>query len=437
VRAHRRDAGGDVSREPFARRAFFDQPELVGARWWQESLATHVNPVTRRKALAKIVSIGFLVGTAGLLVALVRRRPDFDETTIDRDALELQKEQGWDVGRPGVSLDLPGRSAADVAGALDWSDALPGLAEALAPARPELQPYYVPTLFQALVPPTSASLRAAIAPIHDADLDQAYARGQALAALFTDPSAPGRTAVVVDAPGPTAVAVAAGMADRFDPVFLFDNWPHPAGVVPSQLALGAAVYYRPRFLAARATRPAGAPPVFVGDDQRLAPYKDQSDRFDNRYLLKLPSAARLQALGIDRLFYVRPKGGELELDDLNDDFVALGRAGIQVKMVALDDFERGDPATPQRYYWGGHPMTHVHFWPVYVGGYRAVPALPPRIAPSIGYAPAPRPTMFSSRTIGGAAGIGRQKPSGFGRVSYRSEGGRSGSFGRSSSSWGG
>jgi len=282
-------------------------------------------------------------------------------------------------------------------------------------------------------------------------MDQAYARGQALADLFAAKEAPGHAAVVVDAPGPTAVAVAAGMADRFDPVFLFDNWPHPAGVVPSQQALGAAIYYRPRFTSARATRPAGAPPVFVGDDQRLAPYKDESDRFDNRYLLKLPSAARLKELGIDRLLYVRPKSGQVELDDLNDDFVGYDKGGVQVKMVALDDFERSsDPATPQqqqRYYWGGHPYAQTYFWPVYIHNYpyRSVPSLSPRIAatpaPSVSYTPAPRPTMFSSRTVGGAAGIGRQKPTGFGRVSYRTSGsgssGRSGSFGRSSSSSGG
>ncbi|HEX7501488.1 MAG TPA: hypothetical protein VF524_14490, partial [Polyangia bacterium] len=52
------------------------------------------------------------------------------------------------------------------------------------------------------------------------------------------------------------------------------------------------------------------------------------------------------------------------------------------------------------------------------------------------FAPSPRPTMFSSRTVGGLSGVGKQKPSGFGRVSYRAGGGgfgRSGSFGRSSS----
>jgi hypothetical protein len=50
--------------------------------------------------------------------------------------------------------------------------------------------------------------------------------------------------------------------------------------------------------------------------------------------------------------------------------------------------------------------------------------------------------MFSSRTVGGAMGIGKAKPSGFGRVSIRTSRGsgaisvsrgRSGSYGRGSS----
>jgi hypothetical protein len=58
--------------------------------------------------------------------------------------------------------------------------------------------------------------------------------------------------------------------------------------------------------------------------------------------------------------------------------------------------------------------------------------------PSTEYRPAKRDTMFSSRTVGGTPGVGKQKPSGFGLVSVRGgrsvgvAGGsrRSGSFGR-------
>jgi hypothetical protein len=425
--------------EPFTRRAFFDQPQLVGARWWQESLVTHQNPITRRNALNKIVAIGVGVGAAGLLVSLVTRRSRREPPALDFDALELQKLQGWDVGHAGEAPALPGAVSVDVAGGSDWRDAMPDLATALTPKRPELAPFYVPTLFQALTPPSSAGLRNFLAPIHDGAMDAAYLRGQALADLFSDSGAPDRTAVLVDAPGPIAVAVAAGMAQRFAPVFLFDNWPHPVGVVPSQLALAATLYYRPRFLAAKAD----APPVFVGDDQRLAPYTDASDRFDNRYLLHLPGAAALRGLGIERLMYVRPKNGDVELDDLNDDFVALHKDGIEVKIVALDNFQeqpQADPTAPHHYYWGGTPSSHVYFWPTYGWHVGPTPRLPPpstplptRLTTGASYAPVSRPTMFSSRTLGGASGVGRQKPTGFGRVSYRvgdSSSGRSGSIGR-------
>ncbi|MBO0861503.1 MAG: hypothetical protein J2P21_24040, partial [Chloracidobacterium sp.] len=60
------------------------------------------------------------------------------------------------------------------------------------------------------------------------------------------------------------------------------------------------------------------------------------------------------------------------------------------------------------------------------------------------YRPESRPTIFSSSRIGGASGIGKTRPSGFGRTSVRmsSDGhvtgarpGRSGSYGRSGGGW--
>ena len=67
--------------------------------------------------------------------------------------------------------------------------------------------------------------------------------------------------------------------------------------------------------------------------------------------------------------------------------------------------------------------------------------------PHVGPQPALRPTIFSSRTLGGGTGIGKQKPTGFGRVSVRASrstgsitgirSGRSGSFGRAGGRSGG
>jgi hypothetical protein len=170
-------------------------------------------------------------------------------------------------------------------------------------------------------------------------------------------------------------------------------------------------------------------------------------------VVNLPSAAQLRALGVGHLLYVRPSGQALqELDDLNDDFVALERDGIPVRAVGLDDFDRpavdagvGAGVASTRYYYGGHPQVHAWFWSYHgwgpapafrAGGPR--PVMPAQLASRPLYRPSPRPTIFSSRAIGGGSGIGKQKPSGFGRVSVRSSGdgfsARSGSFGRSRSS---
>jgi hypothetical protein len=72
-------------------------------------------------------------------------------------------------------------------------------------------------------------------------------------------------------------------------------------------------------------------------------------------------------------------------------------------------------------------------------------ARPPTRFNAPSYKPAARPTMFSARNTGVTSGVGRSKPTGFGRVSTRVDGsgkvsrssyssGRSGSFGRTRTS---
>ena len=183
----------------------------------------------------------------------------------------------------------------------------------------------------------------------------------------------------------------------------------------------------------------------------------------------MPSASALTALGIRRILYVRPDAASLtELDDLNADFVSWEDAGIKVRAVPLSDFSEAEPtADPARaravaesgghpgYFWGGHSYHHPLFWRHYGYGVGPTPtrrtarsAPPPaRLSNAPAYRPSFRPTLFSTQSIGGAAGVGKQKPSGFGRVSVRMDGGRvtavgsssrrSGSFGRSRSSYSG
>jgi hypothetical protein len=188
----------------------------------------------------------------------------------------------------------------------------------------------------------------------------------------------------------------------------------------------------------------------VLDSDRLAPYRDESDRFDNRYLARLPNSDSLQAMGVERVLYVTAAPQPHELDDLNDDFVACKNKSIDVKMIALSDFAPAPeallatnhlPTTDRTYYYGGHPMGNVYFWSSYgwhspgYAGRTWSGSLPRQVSAGRSFAPVSRPTIFSSRTVGGLSGVGKQKPSGFGRVSYRAGGGgfgRSGSFGRTS-----
>ena len=115
-------------------------------------------------------------------------------------------------------------------------------------------------------------------------MEAAYARGKSLASLFASVSETGqtpagtKTALIVDLPGPEAVAFAAGAISIFDPVFLFDNWPHPRGVVHAQDTLSAAAYYQPLFADARSTSRTNARlPMFVLDRGRIATYRGRRD----------------------------------------------------------------------------------------------------------------------------------------------------------------
>ena len=436
--------------KPFSRQMYADGGDLVGARWWQESLPSAPVRIGRRKALLALA--GGSVAAVGLLAWLLS---DSDDVDISMDALDLQRRGGWNVGHAGEALRFPSPSPLDADGTASWRDTLGTLAADLAPAQRALAPFYVPTLLQAPADTGNTSLRSVLTPISPAPENRDVLRGEAIRTLFEGTEAPRDVAVILDLEGPTAVGVAAGMAPVFEPVFVLDNWPHPLGVVPSHLTLGALLYYRPLFMRLRAARVGAAPPVFVLDRNRLARYTDEDTQFDNRYVARLPTAANLASLGVRRILYVTPDKSNLrELDDLNDDFVAFHKASIDVKVLPLSDLmkpaaEAGQAAATPRsaYYYGGHPHTHFYFWPAYGWSvpYRSRPAVVARppvqpVSRGADYRPALRPTLFSSRTVGGGPGVGKQKPSGFGRVSVRASKstgsitsvrtGRSGSFGR-------
>jgi hypothetical protein len=439
--------------EPFVLRWQGSGPGGEGARWWNEALWAGGRGPHRRTLLKVALASAGVLGFA-TIIALNR---DDDDPVFSMDALELQQREGWNVGQPDASLPFDGVVTKDIDDGLPSPDNMKTLAAVLAPQRAALLPFYVQSLFRVLADARSDALRNQMRFVFTPAMRLAYDRAQAIAALFSASGAPRDVALVLDVPGPEAVAAAAALSTVLEPVWLFDNWPHPLGVVRSQAVLGAALFYLPllrrnaetRQLAATEHQDRPALPMFVVDDGRLAPYRDEATQFDNRYLARLPSADALKTLGIRRVLYVRPGATNLqELDDLNDDFVRYRNAGVEVRAVALDDFQLETPAvtsshaTP-RYYWGG--SSHIHFWSSYgwYGGPRIAPYPGVRIPSGPTYQPVERATIFSSRTTGGLGGVGKLKPSGFGRVSVRQSAsgqitgvasGRSGSFGRSRSS---
>jgi len=437
-----------LGQKSFHRLVFITRDDLLAARWWHEGMqgAITVSP-NRRTALKYLVGLGGIVGAGLVLRAGCNALSD---PGVNMDALELQYKEGWSVGAPGQALTIPDLSPTDSEGNSNWATGLNLLGQDLSPSDPALAPFNVRTLFDVLNNPRGAGLGPLLRPMHSLAMDVGNHAAQALAALFSDDADRKGTALILDMPGPLSVAAAAGVANAFAPVFLFDNWPHPLGVVPSHQTLAASIYHRPDFVAANTHRAASAPPAFVLDNQRLSPYRDESDRFDNRYLARLPGTDKLEALGIQRVLYVTASPESHELDDLNDDFVALKKKDIDVKMNALSDFAPAPaellqanklPPTDRAYYYGGHPHGSLFFWSSYhwyspsYSGRSFGGSLPRSVSTGQSFAPSPRPTIFSSRTVGGLSGVGKQKPSGFGRVSYRSGGGgfgRSGSFGRSS-----
>lgn len=324
-----------------------DSDGVVGARWWNNSLIAADKTASRRGCLKTLV-IG-AASVAAFKVVCVDSCSSGDGydpdayTFANMGSLDLQRKYGWEFGAAGEALVFDGTANAPfdpAAIAALEQDLSPGTYAAL----------HVPTLLQSpnatpterpaeeTVPfePLASKLR----PISTAGMDLIYKRGEALAKLLSEGVAP--VAIVADLRGSSSVALAAALANAFEPVLLLDNWPHPQGVVASHMTLAALLYYQPLFVKAKAARAPGAMPVFVLDRERLSPYIDASSKFDNRYAARMPSLAALQAATggkLEWVMYVVESARDLpEQDDLNDLFVAYAAAGVPVRAVSLEMF---------------------------------------------------------------------------------------------------
>jgi hypothetical protein len=465
--------------------------------WWTRMLS--------RRKLLRNTAIG--VGIVGLVYAC----SDDDEES-EAQSLELQRQEGWNVGSTDRKLALTNSQQLDSKYSTVWKNftQAPTLVQAYQPteAASQWKPYFVPTLLQSLGQET---LKNVMQPVFSPAMAEAYSRGLGMKAVLTESQDAATTLLVVDIPGAEAVAFAAALADVVQPILTFDNWPHPLGVAQSQQTLGALLYYAQEMVEKNTTRPAKAPALLVLDSNRLAPYSDADSQFDNRYMAKLPTEENLKTLNITNILYAVPNEAQTkELDDLNEEFALYADKGINVSLLPLSRFQppseqassntassttasittasslsassqtASSTATasalnagvqkpqsvqttaPQQpsygggypvYYYGGGPMFSPWFFYHY-SMYSYARALPPvsRMPSSSfttnytsrpSYRAVRRPTLFSSSMVGGkAAGVGRQRPTGFGFVGVRrsSSGslsgiraGRSGSFGGSRS----
>lgn len=448
------------SENPFVRDEWLDKPGIVGARWWNQALRDATKLETRRGLLAIAGGIGVLVAVGVLEAKLGSDDEDIATREEVRTALSLQRDHGWNFGASGESLVYDGVTTTP----FDRSS-LKRLVDELGPVRKDLQPYYINTLFQSpeALPtkplpvepgqPATKPIAEALRPMFTAKMDELYKIGRNLALLLTAGSA-APVALVIDMEGPNGVAFAAGVAEAFDPVFLFDNWPHPRGVVPAHRTLAAAAYYQPRFASTKATR---APnwPAFVLDRNRLASYTDDSQQFDNRWFAKLPSASAMAALKVAHILYVVEQVTHLpELDDLNDVFVALHGSNVDVRAIATNTFV-AQPASDAKpgtrdYLYGGTEYVDTGFFAHYPW---KAPPLPPKpdLSPTeasvAAYHPTPRSRKFAAVTgssvdvVTGMPKIGMVPvviAAGTGVLLGAKLAGRNGSWGRSggSSGWG-
>jgi hypothetical protein len=447
-------------------RSSFGQPSPGGMNKPGGQMTGWFTKHISRRSVGKGLAWGAVLAMAGVTVYHLASD---DDKEISEDSIGLQKKEGWNVGSTDKSLTFDGASLTDSRGKFQTGYDPNYLISVYQPRDSRWQPFFVPTLIQSL---SQQSLIGQMKPVYNGQMNETYKRAEALRDLISQTSDPSQTLIISDLPGPQSVALGAAMADTAQLVPVFDNWPHPLGVVRSHETLGAMAYYASEIDEKRSKLKENAPALLLLDSNRLTAYTDQDTQFDNRYQAKVPPADQIKQRGVQQVIYlVKDETQKEELDDINEDLVEWQKQGINVRMLRMSEFKPVDEpvqtavagttattSTVQRhYYYGGYPWASWMFFSNYGYGYpgnvyyyrdgRGYPISRPTTGQTYNsptYRPQSRPTIFSSSRVGGASGVGRTRPSGFGRTSVRmsSDGrvtgirsGRSGSYGRSGGGW--
>ena len=422
-----------------------------------------------RRTFGKGLAWSAVLGAAGLGVYQLASGGDNE---VNLDSIELQRKSGWNVGSDTKPLTFDGIAPTDSRNQAFTPQDDSALLAVYQPSSAAWQPFFVPTLIQSMKQPT---LQQQMRPVNSQGMRDTYERATGLREVLSQAQNKKNTLIVADLPGPESIALGAALADTAELVPTFDNWPHPLGVVKAHETLGAMLYYANEVKEKKAQLKDDAPALLMLDNRRLAPYQDEETQFDNRYLAKMPPPDQLKQRGITNVMYVvRDASQGNELDDLNEDVVAWQQQGIGVQLLRMSDFQPYEEEVTKKnadgtnsvvrerhHYYYGSPFSHWWFYSHYLyspypsasyyrgGGYTPMPRTSPPMPNQVNYRPATRPTMFSGTRVGGGvngtgSGVGRSKPTGFGRTSVRvsssgqvtgTRSGRSGSYGRSGGSW--
>lgn len=397
----------------YQRDVSINEPGIVGARWWNRSLIEHDRSQSRRKVLKTIAIAGGVALFVGLAIKGISNASsgdDGEEVSLAlKKSIDMQKQYGWDFGARGQALVYDGTKLTP----FDRTQ-LAQLGGVMIPVDPDHRSFHRPTITESLAAqptttlppdpdaispePKFVPLSEVIVPAESIAMKEAYRAGEALARLAKDKETIDgkRVGLLIDLPGPSSVAFAAGAADVFEPVLLFDNWPHPKGVVAAHDALAALTFYQPRFAGTRSI--VRRWPAFVLDRSRNSAYSDASDKFDNRYYARFPAAEALRAKGITQILYVTPGLSTLEEPtDVNiplSDLASTATApAVGARTIALSDFRASAAPPPPtlrppplpagsavpsasatappphdyvtRTYYGGKPATDPSIWTLY------------------------------------------------------------------------